>query len=144
MRLADVMTSRVLTVSPEESAERAFSLMWTKRVRHLVVQSKGRVVGVLSDRDIGGDDRAELRKSRTVGEVMTPYAVRGEPEMPVRQAANLMRGWTIGCLPVMKGDQLVGIVTTSDLLRLIGRGAVRPPISGHRRERTSRSGAVVI
>ena len=44
----------------------------------------------------------------------------------VREAANLLRGRSIGCLPVFDGDQLAGIVTTSDLLELIGRGVERP------------------
>jgi acetoin utilization protein AcuB len=46
--------------------------------------------------------------------------------MTVRQAANLLRGRTIGCLPVVEDGAILGIVTTIDLLELIGRGAERP------------------
>jgi predicted transcriptional regulator len=48
--------------------------------------------------------------------------------MTVRQAATLMRGWSIGCLPVVDGQGLVGIVTVSDLLGLIARGEARVPV----------------
>ena len=44
----------------------------------------------------------------------------------VRQAANLLRGRTIGCLPVLEDGKLVGILTTTDLLEQIGRGSDRP------------------
>ena len=43
-----------------------------------------------------------------------------------RQAANLLRGRTIGCLPIVEDGKAVGIVTTTDLLELIGRGSERP------------------
>jgi CBS domain-containing protein len=50
----------------------------------------------------------------------------------VREAANLMRGRSIGCLPVLDGRKLVGIVTVTDLLELLGRGAERPMARGRR------------
>jgi len=52
--------------------------------------------------------------------------------MTLRQAANLLRGRTIGCLPVVEGGELVGILTTTDLLELIGRGAEKPVAKGKR------------
>jgi len=48
--------------------------------------------------------------------------------MPIRKAANLMRGRSIGCLVVVDGARIVGIVTVSDLLELIGRG-IDPPVA---------------
>jgi acetoin utilization protein AcuB len=57
---------------------------------------------------------------------MTSNLATATPSMTVRQAANLLRGRTIGCLPVLEGGKPVGIVTTTDLLDLIGRGAERP------------------
>jgi CBS domain-containing protein len=62
--------------------------------------------------------------------MMTAYAVKATPDMPVRQAANVMRGWNIGCLPVIEPDgKLAGIVTVSDLLRLLAE-QVSPPARG--------------
>ena len=59
--------------------------------------------------------------------MMTAYAVKATPNMPVRQAANVMRGWNIGCLPVIEPDgTLAGIVTVSDLLRLLAEQVSSP------------------
>ena len=57
---------------------------------------------------------------------MSRDVVTVEPTTTVRQAANLMRGRYLGCLPVVDGGKLVGMVTTSDLLELLGRGAIAP------------------
>jgi acetoin utilization protein AcuB len=57
---------------------------------------------------------------------MSEDLVTASPQMTVRQAANLMRGRGIGCLAVIEGARPVGILTTTDLLELIGRGADRP------------------
>jgi len=87
----------------------------------------GEVVGVVSARDLGGRDRDEVRRMRPIGAMMTAYAVKATPDMPVRQAANVMRGWNIGCLPVIEPDgTLAGIVTVSDLLRLLAEQVPSP------------------
>jgi acetoin utilization protein AcuB len=84
------------------------------------------VVGVLSDRDAGGRAGSNLRAQLRVRDLMTTDVATATPDITVRKAANLMRGRTIGCLPVLNRGKLVGIVTTSDLLELIGRGRERP------------------
>ncbi|CAN5899249.1 hypothetical protein BH11MYX2_BH11MYX2_11170 [soil metagenome] len=63
---------------------------------------------------------------------MTAHVVVAAPETTIKQAANLLRGRVIGCLPVVDGKTLVGIVTTTDLLELIGRGAERPVLETNR------------
>ena len=63
---------------------------------------------------------------------MTAPAVSATSDMTVRKAANLLRGRSIGCLPVMEDGDLVGIVTTTDLLERIGRGAEHPVSKGKR------------
>ena len=127
MRVHEIMTRRVQTVAHTENAEAAWNLMRWKRIHHLVVTGEGgEVVGVVSARDLGGRDRDEVRRMRPIGAMMTAYAVKATPDMPVRQAANVMRGWNIGCLPVVEGGKLVGIVTVSDLLRIVAEGIERP------------------
>jgi acetoin utilization protein AcuB len=84
------------------------------------------VTGVLSDRDAGGRSGAGMRARSRVAELMTTSVVTVGPEETIRRSANLMRGRTIGCLPVVEGTRLVGIVTVSDLLQLLGRGVARP------------------
>jgi CBS domain-containing protein len=58
---------------------------------------------------------------------MRPNPICVDPRTPVRRAANLLRGRSIGCLPVVDSGQLIGIVTISDVLELVGRGARRGP-----------------
>jgi acetoin utilization protein AcuB len=81
----------------------------------------------VSERDFG---RRHGRTSRdlTVEDVMTTDVVSATPETTLRQAANLMRGHTIGSLLVVENDKLVGLVTTTDLLDQLGRGATRPTV----------------
>lgn len=126
MRVQDVMTPAVQTVSPLTAAEDAWNLMRLKRVHHLVVMEGSRVAGVLSDRDAGGRRGAPVRKDRTVADLMTDRVVTVTPTTPVRKAANLMRGRSIGCLVVTSGARVAGIVTTADLLELLGRGIDHP------------------
>lgn len=130
IRLRDVMKTNVESISPRESAAAAWNRMRTRRIRHLVVLDAGRVVGVVSDRDLAGP--GSLRQVESVGDVMTTQVVSGHPEMTLRQAANQLRGRSIGCLPVMEDDKLVGILTTTDLLEQIGRGVERPISRGRR------------
>ena len=103
--------------------------MKLKGIRHLVVKNDSELVGVLSQRDLGAPDQFDFREKRRVAEVMTTHVVTASPDMSLKQAANLMRGRTIGCLPVVEEghpSRLVGIITVSDLLDLLGRGIDRP------------------
>ena len=126
MRVQDVMTDRVLTVSPGIAAEDAWNTMRMRRIHHLVVTRAGHIVGLLSDRDVGGDKGTLTRANRTAADLMTAKVVTVAPTMPVRKAANLMRGRSIGCLVVVDAARIVGIVTVADLLELIGRGMDLP------------------
>lgn len=132
MRLADIMQPTVHTVPPDQPAEEAWNLMRLHGIHHLVVMRGSDVVGILSDRDVGSTRGQVLRRGRTVGELMTMEVKNAKPSTTVREAANLMRGRSIGCLPVMEGSKLVGIVTVSDLLELLGRGLERPIATGPR------------
>lgn len=132
MRLADIMSTGVQTAGRDDPAETAWGRMRARRMHHLVVVDRGGVVGVLSDRDCGGARGSTLRAGRAVGDLMTPAVVAATPRTTIREAANLLRGRAVGCLPVLDRGKLVGIVTVSDLLELIGRGVQRP-IEGSRR-----------
>jgi CBS-domain-containing membrane protein len=71
--------------------------------------------------------RRLVRARRRVGDLMTEKLVVVRPDTTIREAANLMRGHSVNCLPVFNGqDRLKGIVTVVDLLELIGRGNERP------------------
>ena len=125
MRVFEVMSTDVETIAPSVSAGDAVSTMRLKGIRHLVVKDGREIVGVLSERDVHAAPVAMLRQ-QTAGDVMTRSAVSIGPRDTMRRAANLMRGRSIGCLPVVDRGKLVGIVTTTDLLDLAGRGGDRP------------------
>lgn len=148
LRVQDVMSKEVETVRPESAADAAWQRMRSAGVHHLVVTSGRQIVGLISDRDAGGAKGATIRKGRTVGDLMTAAPVTVTPDTPIRKAANLMRGRSIGSLVVTgKSGRLSGIVTVSDLLELLGRGTERPVVattrwslkhrSPHRKSHTS-------
>ncbi|HMD37378.1 MAG TPA: CBS domain-containing protein [Vicinamibacterales bacterium] len=126
MRIHEIMSEPVVTVVPDGSAEEAWQLMLTHGVRHLVVIDSGRVVGVLSDSDAGGRLGGAVRLGATVGELMNRHVMTIARDDSVRKAANLMRGRVIGCLPVVESGRLVGVVTTTDMLKVLGGGVDRP------------------
>jgi acetoin utilization protein AcuB len=126
MRVFEVMNDSVETVRPTSSADEAWDVMRRKRIHHLVVTEGREIVGILSNRDAGGPSGAAVRSGRTVAELMSPHVVSAAPTDTIRSVANLLRGRTISCLPVVEKGRLVGIVSVSDLLELIGRGIDRP------------------
>ena len=132
MRVQEVMTEGVKTIAPTAAAEDAWALMRLHGIHHLVVTKGSRVVGILSDRDAGGRRGAALRADKTVADLMTESVITVEPTMTVRQAANLMRGRSIGCLVVRGPGRVSGIVTVSDLLELVGRGLDRGVVTTKR------------
>jgi CBS domain-containing protein len=81
---------------------------------------------VITHRDLGGPRGESLRKGRTVGELKSRPVVSAAPTDTLRRAPNLMRGRTIGCLPIVEGRRVVGIISVTDLLETVGRaGAPR-------------------
>lgn len=124
MRLRDFMSQDVETVTPEDTIEVAYQKMRFSNVRHLVVMNGKTVTGVLSERDVHGLGQRE-REGWRVQDIMESHVVTAEPETTIAEAANMLRGRTIGCLPVLKDHHLVGIITTTDLLDLLGQGIER-------------------
>jgi CBS domain-containing protein len=133
MRLQEIMRTDVESIEPKERADAAWQRMWRRRIRHLVVTENGQLIGMITERDLGGRNGEQTRAGRTVGELMSPRVVRATPKTTLRQAANLMRGREIGSLPVLDGKRLVGIVTATDVLDELGRGFARPDVGTRRR-----------
>jgi CBS domain-containing protein len=133
MRLKELMTTGVETVDRETPADAALETMRRRRIRHLVVVRGREILGVVSDRDLAGYGEEPTPIPRPVRDFMTEDPVTAPPTATVREAANLLRGSVIGCLPVVDArGRLVGIVTTADLLDLVGRGTERPAPKGQR------------
>jgi CBS domain-containing membrane protein len=134
LRVRDLMTPGVVSVRPEDTVATAYELMLDGRFRHLVViDGDGDLVGLLTHRDLLRHsliERAELplnlqrsvmRRIR-VEEVMTSEAETAEPDQLLQEAALVMFDNKYGCLPVVEGERLVGILTESDFVRFLAAG----------------------
>jgi acetoin utilization protein AcuB len=127
--VADAMTRRPVTLSPDATVAAAVSAMRRGRFRHLPVVAGDELVGVVAHGDLevwpgAPVEVAESLADRPVTEVMSTQPITVWPDEPVEVAARLLVEHAIGCLPVVSGDGLVGILTESDLfsvlLRLLG------------------------
>jgi CBS domain-containing protein len=134
LRVRDVMTREVRTLGPNDRLALAEELMQQGRFRHVVVVDAGRVAGVLSQRDIfhgalawslgqGRKAHEQLLAATPVKDVMASRVVTVDPDAPLAEAAALLREHKIGCLPVVAGDALVGVLTEGDFLALLARRA---------------------
>jgi acetoin utilization protein AcuB len=130
LRVSDVMTREVRTLGPNERLSVADELMKQGRFRHLVIVDDGRVAGVVSRRDIfhgalawslgqGKKAHDTLLATTPAKDVMTSDVVTIDPGASLAEAAALLRRHQIGCLPVVAGDELVGILTEGDFLALL-------------------------
>ncbi len=129
MLIQDIMHAPVTTIGPETSLAAAYRTMKKQGIRHLPVVSEGALVGIVTDRDLRFLTRhleTTLSADDPVAGVMTAHPLTAGPLDPVEEAARLMREHKIGCLPVLDGARLVGMVTVTDLLdalvRLTGVG----------------------
>jgi acetoin utilization protein AcuB len=116
VRLRDIMTAPVLKLAPTEPASDALALMRDEHVRHAPVVEGGAILGIVSERDLGGPHGGATRRGRTVQDLMRVNPVLGAPDMSVTDAVVLVRERHIGCLPIVDAGRLLGIVTRSDLL----------------------------
>jgi CBS-domain-containing membrane protein len=121
-----------MTLAPDERLHLANDLMKLGRVRHMPVVAKGRLVGMVTQRDlfraaVSSVLRFRARAEREwlehicVAEVMTKDVVTAQPDWTVRQAVDTMLEHGIGCLPVVEDNVLLGLVTETDCLRLLAR-----------------------
>jgi len=142
MLVCDVMSTHLVTLVAKETVSLADQLMKAIEVRHLpVLGESDQLVGIVSDRDLlsaaasclAGLDESDARTYRrqiSVGEIMSCNLTVVAPTTPLLEAATLMHGRKIGCLPVVEGNALVGIVTESDLVGVLItalRGSSDPP-----------------
>lgn len=125
LRVRDFMTRDVITLGPESSAAEAWGLCREYKIRHLPVIEGGRLVGLVSDRDLRdvspprGDREADTLRWVRLGDMMTRRPVTIHPLATIEQAAREIYERRIGCLPVVAEGELVGIITSSDLVRTL-------------------------
>ncbi|MEK6710551.1 MAG: CBS domain-containing protein [Nitrospinota bacterium] len=132
MKVKEVMSSPVETLDRNDTLSLAEDLMTMKRLRHLPVLEEGRLAGIVTQRDLfhaglstamgfGSKAQREFMRTVLVKEVMTDEVVTIAPGADVREAARLMLDKKIGCLPVVEKERLVGLISESDLVRLIAQ-----------------------
>ena len=130
MQVKEMMSTDVVVVGRNDALSQVEDLMVTKKLRHVPVVEDGELVAIVSQRDLfkammsstmGYGDKAQKAylHSVRVKEMMTSPVVTVTPETSVGEAADLMVHKGIGCLPVVEGTQLVGVVTKTDLLRCL-------------------------
>ena len=114
------MTTDLFTVRPEDVLDLAANLMHWKHVRHVPVEDdEGKLVGIISHRDLlelYTHDKTNGASEIVVRDVMKQNLVTISPETPTLDALSLMREKNIGCLPVIKADKLIGLITAHDFL----------------------------
>ena len=126
----DIMTPEVTTLGRNDSLQLVKDIMTLGRVRHFPVVDDGKVVGVVSQRDLyraslgsvmkyGEKAQRAFLEGIAVKEVMSDPPITIAPHASVQEAARLMMEKKIGCLLVLEGSKLVGIVTESDMLKLV-------------------------
>jgi acetoin utilization protein AcuB len=128
MRVAERMRTAVVLVSPSDSVRTALKLLGEQQIRHLPVVKDGKLVGIVTDRDIRlvfpsavtaddkGQDPFDALERVSVDQIMTKRVITVAPEASIADAARLLLERRIGGLPVVQGDLLVGIITKTDIL----------------------------
>ncbi len=109
------MTAKPITIGPGETLAEAHKKMEKGRFRRLPVVDHGRLVGMLTERDLR-QHAGQLEHTR-VNAAMTSPAIAAKADMLLDQAAGLFIKHKVGGFPVSDGDKLVGIITATDMLR---------------------------
>jgi CBS domain-containing membrane protein len=128
MKVRDIMTRDVATLDWNDELGLADDIMKLGRIRHLPVVDEGRLVGIMSQRDLfkaslasamgfGEKAKREFMKTVTVKEVMVDEVITISPETSIEEAAKVILEKKIGCLPVTEEGNLVGLITETDILR---------------------------
>ena len=133
MRVAELMQSNVKTVPSETSVAEAVVSLADAHVSGMpVVDGSGRVVGVVSTSDIltaeaeaeGDDGRRRLLNDTAVQDIMTPRPFTVAPDDDVREAARQMLYADVHRLFVTEGDRLIGVISTTDIVRAVANGSL--------------------
>jgi CBS domain-containing membrane protein len=129
-KVQDIMTRNPHTLEADDVLDLADDLMSMARIRHIPILSSGKLVGIVSQRDLFFSalvralglqprEQKDLMKTLRARELMSHPVITISPGASVKEAARLMGQNKIGCLPVVKGKQFVGIVTETDILNYV-------------------------
>lgn len=129
MNVGRRFSSPVITVSPDMSVPEALELMQREKIRHAPVVKKGKMVGIVTKNDLMNASPSKattlsvwevnyLLNKIKVEDVMTREVITVTEDTPIEEAARIMADNKISCLPVMRGKELAGIITESDIFKL--------------------------
>ena len=127
MKVKDIMIKEVATLDVDDELSLANDIMRLGRIRHLPVVSGESLVGIISERDLfrtslaqalgyGNKDTREVMKTLHIRDVMVKQLITVSPETDLKDAVALMVERKIGCLPVVQGNKLLGLITETDIL----------------------------
>ncbi|MBE2223181.1 MAG: CBS domain-containing protein [Anaerolineae bacterium] len=131
MLVKNRMSQPVITVEPDMPIMEALNLMKTKQIRRLpVVDGKGNLIGIVSNEDLLNASPSDVTSLSvweinyligkiTVKKVMTKDVLTINENTPIEEAARIMVDNKVGGLPVMSGNKLVGVITESDLFKVL-------------------------
>ncbi len=123
----EVMQKNIITIGAGDTLSTVEDIMRLGHVRHMPVVRGGKLVGVVSERDLlraslssltefGLEERRAFLQVVEITRVMSTPPVVISPDATVARAARMLADQKIGCLPVLDGEKLVGLVTETDLL----------------------------
>src|SRR4029450_8393550 len=129
-RVRDIMSEQVVTISSDDSLSTVEDIMTLGHVRHMPVVRAGQLVGVVSERDLlraslsnlsafGSEQRRAFLQGVEIKRVMSSPPIVIDPEASVEDAALVMAERKIGCLPVVEGGRLIGMLTETYVLRYV-------------------------
>jgi len=129
MLVGERMSHPVITVPPDMPVVEALSLMKREKIRRTPVLKDGKVIGIVSDKDLLNASPSPatslsvweinyLMSKILIRDVMTKSVLTVNEDTPIEEAALIMANNKIGGLPVVRGERLVGIITETDLFKL--------------------------
>jgi acetoin utilization protein AcuB len=130
MFVRDYMTRNPVTVGPDATFPEAMNLLRKNKIRRLPVVEQGKLVGIVVEKDLLSNQPSpattlsihemySLLERLLVRQMMTRPAVTVSGDCPLEEAARIMVDRKIGCLPVMDGDRLTGIITETDIFKTL-------------------------
>ncbi|MFM8321747.1 MAG: CBS domain-containing protein [Chloroflexota bacterium] len=129
MLVGERMSRPVISISPDMPVVDALALMKREHIRRAPVARDGKMVGIVSDKDLLNASPSPatslsvwelnyLLSKITVHEVMSKKVLSVGEDIPIEEAARIMADNKIGGLPVMRGDEVVGMITETDLFKI--------------------------